>query len=48
MIIYSFFAGLELNLFILIHSERSSNSCCVSRIVFSTSFDVIVATVSSA
>ena len=48
MIRYSLFAGLGLNLFILIHSERLSNSCCASHGSFSTSFDAIVIVVSSA
>ena len=45
---YSVFAGLGLNLFLLIYSERFNNSCCASCRIFSTFLDVIVTVVSSA
>ena len=40
MIMYSVFAGLGLNVFILIHFESLSNSCCVSHRSLSTSYHI--------
>ena len=48
IIMYSVFAGLGLSLFILFHSERLSNPCCISKTSFSILSDAIVTLVSSA